>query len=53
MIPRFLNSHATDPVAPMWPPNFSNPWRTSPTVRWRLSVMHSTTSATPAGPYPS
>ena len=37
--PTWSNMNATEPSVPMLPPNFENAWRTSATVRIRLSVM--------------
>ena len=40
---------ATEPSVPMLPPHLPNAWRTSATVRTRLSVSVSTITATPPG----
>src|SRR5919204_1569506 len=53
MTPHRSNIHETAPSAARLPPPFANDERTSPAVRWRLSVRHSTMTATPPGPYPS
>src|SRR5947209_9264928 len=52
-MPLRSNWKATDPCAPIAPPALAKMARTSPAVRFLLSVSTSTTSATPAGPYPS
>ena len=48
--PRFLKIQATEPEAPMFPWNLSKTCRISLTVRLRLSVVTSTSTATPDGP---
>ena len=40
---------ATEPSVPMLPPHLLKAWRTSATVRTRLSVRQSTITATPPG----
>ena len=49
--PRFSKIHATD--APMDPPALVRTFRISDTVRLRLSVWTSISTATPPGPMPS
>src|SRR6185312_11956672 len=44
-----LNKYATEPSVPRLPPNLVKAWRTSEMARWRLSVTHSTSTATPPG----
>ena len=44
------NIQATDPASPRFPPPLVKAWRISLTVRLRLSVVTSTSSATPPGP---
>ncbi|CKT05919.1 Uncharacterised protein [Mycobacterium tuberculosis] len=51
--PQCLNWKATEPSVPMLPPCLEKAWRTSATVRTRLSVMVSTMMAAPPMPYPS
>ena len=41
---------ATEPPVPRLPPCLLNAWRTSATARLRLSVITSTSTATPPGP---
>ena len=48
--PQWRNWNATDPSAPRLPPYLLNAWRTSATVRTRLSVMQSTIIAAPPIP---
>ena len=48
--PTCLNWNATDPSVPMLPPYLLKMWRTSATVRTRLSVMVSTMMAAPPMP---
>ena len=48
--PTCLKRNATEPSVPRLPPCFANAWRTSATVRMRLSVMQSTITAAPPGP---
>ncbi len=43
------NCHATAPGSAIEPPSFENMVRTSAPVRLRLSVRHSTKTATPDG----
>jgi hypothetical protein len=50
MLPRASNKYATEPSVPRLPPRLENRCRTSPTVRFRLSVRQSTITATPPGP---
>ena len=45
--PRLVNRNATEPLVPRLPPNLEKAWRTSDTVRLTLSVMVSTSTATP------
>ena len=47
--PSRLNMKATEPSVPRLPPNLPKAWRTSATVRTRLSVRQSTITATPPG----
>src|ERR1039458_6278250 len=47
------NIQATQPSAPMLPPFLEKAWRSSLTVRLRLSVATLTSTAAPPGPYPS
>jgi len=42
--------NATEPSVPRLPPCFEKAWRTSATVRVRLSVMQSTITAAPPVP---
>jgi hypothetical protein len=48
--PQCLKRKATEPLAPMLPPYFAKAWRTSATVRMRLSVSVSTITAAPFTP---
>src|SRR4029079_7738212 len=48
--PQCRNRYATEPSVPRLPPYFENAWRTSATVRVRLSVMQSTITAAPLMP---
>jgi hypothetical protein len=48
--PQWRNWNATEPSAPRLPPYLLNAWRTSATVRTRLSVMQSTIIAAPPMP---
>ena len=48
--PQCLNWKATEPSVPMLPPYLLKAWRTSATVRTRLSVMQSTMIAAPPMP---
>ncbi len=48
--PTCLNWNATEPSVPMLPPYLPKAWRTSATVRTRLSVMQSTMIAAPPMP---
>ena len=47
--PQCLNRKATEPSAPRLPPCLVKAWRTSATVRVRLSVRQSTITAAPPG----
>ena len=51
--PKRSKFQATAPAKARLPPPFAKQVRTSPAVRFRLSVRHSTMRATPPGPYPS
>src|SRR5439155_4105923 len=53
MTPLWSNWNATAPEAAMLPPPLVKMARTSPAVRFLLSVRISRTNATPPGPYPS
>ena len=48
--PVFSNIQFTDPASPRLPPCLENRWRTSLTVRLRLSVAAWMKTATPPGP---
>ena len=48
--PQWRNWNATEPSVPRLPPYLLNAWRTSATVRTRLSVMQSTMIAAPPMP---
>jgi hypothetical protein len=48
--PQCLNWNATEPSVPRLPPFFEKAWRTSATVRMRLSVRQSTITAAPPMP---
>src|SRR5688572_998530 len=48
--PQCLKRYATEPSEPRLPPFLLKAWRTSATVRVRLSVRHSTSTAAPATP---
>src|SRR5690606_10859627 len=48
--PQWVNWNATEPSVPRLPLFFENAWRTSATVRVRLSVMQSTMIAAPPAP---
>ncbi len=51
--PLRLNRYDTDPASAIDPPLRVKATRTSEAARFRLSVRHSTSSATPPGAYPS
>jgi hypothetical protein len=48
--PQCLNRNATEPSEPTLPPFLVKAWRTSATVRVRLSVRQSTMTAAPPAP---
>src|SRR5215469_1366598 len=48
--PFLWNIHETEPASPRFPPPLVKMWRISLTVRLRLSVVTSTSNATPPGP---
>ena len=51
--PLRVNRYATEPGSAIDPPLRVIAVRTSEAARLRLSVRHSTSTATPPGPYPS
>ena len=51
--PLRANMYDTDPASASDPPLRLNAVRTSVEARFLLSVRHSTSTATPLGPYPS
>ena len=48
--PQCLKRNATEPSEPRLPPFLAKAWRTSATVRVRLSLRQSTITAAPPGP---